>query len=305
MSGTSDTEILINLFSKHGLKIFDLIDGMFAFIIYDKLNNKCIVGRDRFGIKPLYFFNNEKKIVFSSEIKPITNYLNNNKVSKKIFKEFFLKGHMDHNCDTFFKDINSLEPAHLLIADSIKIVKRKYWNIQNGIENKKNQKTKLSEINVLINKSVHNHLISDREIGIFMSGGTDSASISQIVRKKLKYKIKTFTYDFENNETFSEVKKAKEISKNLNMINHSVVIKPKDIIKNMEKLCKNLNTIYIIRLFGVDSIYRQHPKIKLKSLLRVTEVMKCLVVINTIIFHFYLIRSKVNLIILEKLNLKN
>ena len=75
--GTSDTEILVNLYAKYGLKIFNIIEGMFSFVIYDKVKNQCIAGRDRFGIKPLYFFNDHKKILFSSEIKPILHYKQN------------------------------------------------------------------------------------------------------------------------------------------------------------------------------------------------------------------------------------
>ena len=282
LKGTSDTEILINLYSKFGPKILEIIEGMYSFIIYDKIKNKCIVARDRFGIKPLYFFNDNKKIIFSSEIKPILKYKKNIHFSEKAFKDFFLKGYLDHGEDTFFKDICSLKPGHYLTVENNNIKIRKYWDIRDKKESKYKKNNKLKDIKELINNSIKSHLISDREVGLFLSGGTDSSSISQIMKKKLNSKLRTFTYDFQNNEKFSELKKAKKISKAFGMINYSETVKPKDIIKNMKYLCKKLESPFTsIRLFGVDKLYELAARKKIKVMVET----KCLVDINIINFH--------------------
>ena len=74
LKGSSDTELLVNLYAKLKNKILDLIEGMFSFVIYDKENKNCFIARDRFGIKPLYYFMDKHSVVFSSEIKPILDY---------------------------------------------------------------------------------------------------------------------------------------------------------------------------------------------------------------------------------------
>tara|TARA_B100001057_G_scaffold234218_1_gene234549 strand:+ start:30999 stop:32810 length:1812 start_codon:yes stop_codon:yes gene_type:complete len=304
--GYSDTEILINLYSKFGLKIFKIIEGMFSFVIYDKEKNQCIVGRDRFGIKPLYFFNNEQKIIFSSEIKPILNYKKNSDFSKKAFEDFFLKGYLDHKQNTFFKDVFSLEPSHYLVISPKKFEIKRYWNLKDNKENKKISHNKIKEIKNLINYSVKSHLISDREVGVFMSGGTDSTSISQIVKKNISSQVKTFTYDFENNEKFSELDKAQRISKKLKMSNYSVIIKPSDIIKNMNSLCYKLESPFTsIRLFGTDKLYKLASQKKIKVILEGHGGDEMLGGYNYHIFPYQLDRFNNNLKKIKTLKLKN
>ena len=79
----SDTEVILQLFEKFGSKMVNMLEGMFSIIIYDQKKNVCYFFRDRFGIKPLYFFESDEKIVFSSEIKPLLNYSVKKLIRKK------------------------------------------------------------------------------------------------------------------------------------------------------------------------------------------------------------------------------
>ena len=101
----SDTEVLLYLYEKMGTKIFEKIEGMFSFLIYNFETKKIIVARDQFGIKPLYFFENNKCLIFSSEIKPILRYLNDTKIDNNSLGEYFFLGKQDHTKNTFFKNI--------------------------------------------------------------------------------------------------------------------------------------------------------------------------------------------------------
>lgn len=267
LNGYSDTEVLINLFSKYGIKTLNFLEGMFSFVIYDKIMNKCIIVRDRFGIKPLYFYNDENKLIFSSEIKPILNYIKNINLNVSAFKDFFLKGNLDNSSKTFFNNIKSLEPGNYLVYEKNKFVKKNYWSLFSNkiqdddpfiIENKVRQK---------IEDTISKHLISDREVGLFLSGGTDSASIAQIMSNKQKTKLKTFTYDFENNLN-SESIKAKEISKALSASNYNIIVKPKHIINQIVNLCKTLESPFTsIRLFGTYLLYKKANEKNIKVII--------------------------------------
>ena len=90
LKGSSDTEILINLYEIYGKRMLKFLKGMFSFIIYDKIHDNIFSVRDRFGIKPLYYFKDENQILFSSEIKPILSYLKNFTFEKESFANFFL-----------------------------------------------------------------------------------------------------------------------------------------------------------------------------------------------------------------------
>ena len=121
LKSNSDTEILVNLFSKYNFRCLKLIEGMFSFVIYDKLENKCFVARDRFGIKPLYFSENQNSYVLSSEIKPILKYnKKNNLFNLKTFGNLLIDGYLDHGEDTFFKNISSIESGHYIVLTKYK-----------------------------------------------------------------------------------------------------------------------------------------------------------------------------------------
>lgn len=267
LNGSSDTEILINLYSIYGKKILNFIDGMYSFVIYDKILNECFVARDRFGIKPLYFFNDNEKIVLASEIKPIIKYIKNINLNLKAFKDFFLKGCLDNSNITFFKSIKSLEPSNYITFDKKNFTKKNYWNLFSKNFRENNTYEVEKKVWNKLNTSVAKHLISDREVGLFLSGGTDSASIAQIMTKNQKYKLKTFTYDFKNNKN-SELLKAKKISNLLSAKNYNVVIKPHHVINLMEKLCNTLESPFTsIRLFGTYLLYKEAERKKIRVII--------------------------------------
>lgn len=267
LNGNSDTEVLVNMFAKFGLKTLNFLEGMFSFVIYDKILNTCTIARDRFGIKPLYFYDDYNKLILSSEIKPILKYVKNIDLNASAFADFFLKGNLDNNDKTFFNNIKSLEAGKYLLCQNNKIIKKNYWNLFSNINKDKDPLIIEKKVRQKIENSINKHLISDREVGLFLSGGTDSTSIAQIMSKKQKTKLKTFTYDFENNSN-SETLKAKKIAKVLSAINYNIIVKPKHVINEIENLCKNLESPFTsIRLFGTYLLYKKADEKKIKVII--------------------------------------
>ena len=135
----SDTEIIIELFSKIGPKAFSLLDGMFAISIYDIKNNKLYLARDCFGIKPLYYFKKNKKIVFCSEIKGILETEKNVETNHTSVINFIKWGGLDNSTKTWFKNIERLEPgSYCEINTSFKLKKVKYYKLEENLKKKKN-----------------------------------------------------------------------------------------------------------------------------------------------------------------------
>lgn len=191
----SDTEVLIQLFEKLGInQTLNFIEGMFSFIIYDKIENSVYFARDRFGIKPLYYLENSHKIIFSSEIKPLLNYTNPQLNQAKAL-DFFLKQSMDNDKTTLFNNIKSLEPSNYGIIRSNSLQINKYWIIEKKFSNQENLNNVKKKIKNLFLTSIKKHLISDRKIGFFFSGGTDSTSIISIAKKYLN-QPELFSYEF-------------------------------------------------------------------------------------------------------------
>ena len=266
LKGKSDSEILINLFEEKGPKALQIIKGMFSFVIYDIKNNKIFAARDRFGIKPLYYYKNRNKIIFSSEIKPLLKIINSISFNEKSFFDLFNKGYLDHDDKTFFKNIASLMPGNqLTINSSKKLNIKKYWEIlysnQDIFGNNKNEDVHSEKLKFILNQTINDHLISDVDIGLFLSGGSDSNSIANLIRFNSNIIIENFTYSFQNESKFSEVNEAKRISKLLNQKHHVEIITPNYIKDNFSNIVNEMESPFTsMRLFAVRKLYERASK---------------------------------------------
>jgi len=270
--GNSDTEVLVNYFEKYNERSLENINGMFSFVVFDFEKKNCFIARDRFGIKPLYYYNDNDFLLVSSEIKPILDFKKKSSYSEDCFGDFFFKGHMDHGENTFFNDIKSLPPANYKIFSKSSEKKKCYWSLENSQENigKPSLKKIKDSLRNYFNDSIKSHLISDTEIGTCLSGGNDSSAISSASQNLLKYKLKTFTYEFEDQLTKkdSELHNAKKFSKLHKMKNYTSIITSKYINDNFDRLLINLESpITSIRTFGTKKLYEDIKKQNIKVIL--------------------------------------
>jgi asparagine synthase (glutamine-hydrolysing) len=197
---TSDTEVLIKSWEQWGLKIFNKLNGMYAFSIYDKLQKKIYLARDIAGEKPLYYFYNGKDFIFSSEAKAIAKVVN---LQLNLNNEFY--DSFQYCFDkTLWKNVNQLKPAHYLVYDIKKnsINTIEYWKFNK----RKIYKKEISEeLDFLIRDSIKLRLRSDVKIGLYYSGGIDSSLLSAY--HKFNYK---FHFDDQlnyRNQFYSKLKK--------------------------------------------------------------------------------------------------
>jgi len=270
-SSNSDTEILINYFEKYKEQSLENFKGMFSFVIYDFENKKCILARDRFGMKPLYYYNDKNFLIACSEIKPILKFLNKTKFNENAFSDFFIKGHMDHGENTFFNDIKSLPPATYKIVSQNSDKEKYYWNLGDVKKDKSLgiKKTKI-KLKGLFNNAIQEHLESDVEIGSCLSGGNDSSSISSKSNSLLNYKMKTFTYEFKDqvSNIDSETFLAAKFAKNNKMKNFTAIVNPKYVLDKFDELLINVESpITSLRLFGIKKLYEEVKKQNIKVML--------------------------------------
>ena len=256
LTSESDTEVLLNLYEEMGTKIFDHLRGMFSLLIYDFKTKKILVARDQFGIKPLYYYNSSKFIIFSSEIKPILNYIKENTLNYNAVSQFLFLGKQDHHDSTFFNNISAIEPAHYYRFNKSIVTKKKYWSIYSDeLKNISEEKT-IDKLYELINSKIGDYLISDRKIGIFMSSGIDSTSLASLISQKTPYKLDSFTYDFKNSSNLGESYLAEKNAKKIGINNHKIFLTANDVINNFDQLSSTLESPFTsIRLFAVKKLY--------------------------------------------------
>lgn len=217
----SDTEVLLYTFHKFGvLNGLKKIVGMFSIVLYDKNERKIYLIRDRAGIKPLYYAFYKNGIVFSSEIKPILDTLEKKDINiPSLINHFTFLFNFDEN--TAFSNVYKLKQAHVLEFSEVGKRLYPYWKYEfyNEIKDIKEAKEKFVYI---FDEVVKSQLISDVEVGIFLSGGIDSSLIS-IFSSKYR-KLKAFSLIYKKSDIVKdEYKYAKVLSERLGIDLEGVV----------------------------------------------------------------------------------
>lgn len=250
LKSTSDTEILLESYVVAGNRVFNDLEGMYSVFIYDLRRRKATFVRDRFGIKPLYYLLTKDFLIFSSEIKPIIKLNKDNAFNDLAFADFFFKGHLDHD-KTFFKNIEIFPAGNYASLNNKELNFNQYWDLKETQSRNNSLQFFEEKIEQLFDRAVKNHLISDRNASLFLSGGTDSSILAQEISKQINYKLHTYTYSFSNSGNFNEEKDAEIISKKLNILNKSVIVDHKYVLNNFDRLVGLVESpITSLRLFG-------------------------------------------------------
>jgi asparagine synthase (glutamine-hydrolysing) len=234
----SDTETLIETIDFFGIeKSLTIIDGMFAFAIWDVINESLILARDKFGEKPLYYTLQNGNFVFSSEIKSIKKYPNLSFNINQDSLYSFLKFGFVNSTSSIYDTILKVEPGSFITFSNSNLVIQKYFDISENINlSKKNlynntYNNAIIDLDSLLTNSIQQKLISDVNIGVYLSSGVDSSLITAIYQNKFSYKpISTYTIGFENSN-YNESFNTKKIAKYLNT-NHTEIYIDKNLINN-------------------------------------------------------------------------
>ena len=174
---SSDTEVILSLYIKLGPKFINKLNGMFAICIYDNLTNIAFIARDRYGIKPLFYFENSNGFILSSEIKPLLKFIKTSELDPFSVRQYKkLRGLKPGK--TLYKDIKEFLPGHY--SDGKKINQKCYWKPSFG-----NSKTfDINQFSTLFEKSIIDCTVSDVSYDCMLSGGLDSSLIVSLTRPK-------------------------------------------------------------------------------------------------------------------------
>ena len=211
--GHSDTETVLYYIIKFGIDAIKDFNGIFAFGFFNIKTNTIYLARDPFGVKPIYYYHENNKLIFGSELKVI---LSNTEYKKQIDLKAlsdFLYLRYNPSPDTLFKNIKRLEAATYVKFEIGKsFTKVKYLKNIPVINNDISIDEATEEYRFLLERAVKRQLLSDVPVGLFLSGGVDSAVIGYLMQKNSNYQISTFTVGFEGVGDFNETDKAKQTS---------------------------------------------------------------------------------------------
>jgi len=241
----SDTEVLLAAWAQWGVKALDRFNGMFAFALWDAKERSLTLARDRFGVKPLYYARVGDAFLFGSEVKAILAHgAYRTALDKEALLEYFTFQNFFTD-RTLFKDVRLLPAgSYLVVADTSR--PKRYWDYHfREPARAATEAEYIEELDRLFRQAVERQLVSDVDVGAYLSGGMDSGSITALAARRLPY-IKTFTTGFDLSSAsgvelgFDEREKAERMSYLFKTEHYEMVLKAGDMERVMARLTHHL-----------------------------------------------------------------
>ena len=189
----SDTEVILRLYELEGPACVERLRGMFAFAIWDERERTCLLARDRFGIKPLYYHEAGGVLTFASEVRALIASGISTTLDTQATYEYFRSGSVPEPL-TLFRGVRALEAGQYMIWRAGQITTRQYWDINFDFDDVEAEPVQATR-NALLDSVAH-HFVSDVPVGVFLSGGVDSTAIVALARAAQPEKLRTFTITF-------------------------------------------------------------------------------------------------------------
>ncbi|MGE6378175.1 asparagine synthase (glutamine-hydrolyzing) [Peribacillus muralis] len=261
----SDTEVILALYSSKKEHAVQKLRGMFAFVIWDKIEEKLFGARDHFGIKPFFYCEQDEVTYFASEKKSILTTMDEKLDVNSL--QHYLSFQYVPEPSTLSKNIKKLLPGHYFTKEPGKEMDiTKFWHPTFHPSNMEDSKVS-KEIQETLIDSVNVHMRSDVPVGSFLSGGIDSSFICSIA-KQINPKIKTFSVGFER-DGYSEINVAQETAAALNVENISYIISPEEFLAELPKIIWHLDDPLAdpaaVPLYFVAREAKKHVKVALSG----------------------------------------
>jgi len=266
-TSNTDTETVVHLYEEYGEDCLQHLRGMFAFAIWDNRKKILLIARDRAGQKPLLYYKDEKRFVFSSEF-------------ASLLKSGFIKKGINHEAIhhyltfgyippplTIYKGVFKLPPANMLILKDNKFAVKPYWKLDYSKKLKISMEDASSETLRLLRDAVKARLHSDVPLGAFLSGGIDSSAVVALMSQESSERVKTFSIGFKEKD-YDELKYARKIAERYGTDHNEFIVKP-DALKILPMLVERYGEPYAdsscIPTYYVAHYTRQHVTVALNG----------------------------------------
>ena len=240
----TDTEVLLQLFQQYGADCLPMLNGMFAFAVWDRERQELFVARDRFGIKPLCYYFDGDRFAFSSEIKSLLCHPDIPRQLDFAALDFYLSWNYIPAPWSIFRDIRKLKPGHCLRVNDAGLREERWYSL---LDNLSQGPLDLSageageELRALISDSVRMRLISDVPLGAFLSGGLDSSIVVAMMADHAGAGVKTFTIGYQDAAVFDESGDARLVARVNHTQHHEHLLTPGAIIETIPRVLDHLD----------------------------------------------------------------
>ena len=222
--GSSDTEVMLALYEKHGPDCLKYLNGMFAIAIWDTVEKTLFLARDRLGKKPLYYYRKDKQFVFASEIKAILATPDTDRtIRQDAVQDFFFYQYVPES-KSIFKFIDKVQAGHWMLVSKDGVKSEQYWNVSFASTSDKSADQIQDELYDLLDDSVKSRMVSDVPLGAFLSGGVDSSAVVGLMAKNSATPVTTCAIGFDS-EKFDEVAYAARVAEQFKTDHHELTVK--------------------------------------------------------------------------------
>ncbi len=269
-----DTETIVHAYEQYGPDCVTRFRGMFAFAIWDQDRRKLFCARDRLGIKPLYYYSNDRFFAFASEIKALLRHPEiQPALEEKLLSEYLAFGYTSGE-ETLFRGIRKLMPGHTLTLDAAsgRVDIQKYWDVpeSTGTESKsdddRSETSWIRECRERLEETVRMRLMSDVPLGMFLSGGLDSSAIAALMKRLRTEPVKTFAVGYKE-AAYSELGYARQVAQAIDTDHHEIVIGMDDFFNALPRLVWHEDEPIAwpssVSLYFVSRLASEHVKVVL------------------------------------------
>lgn len=263
----SDTEAIVHLYEEYGTACVEKLRGMFAIAIWDAPRRRLMLARDRLGIKPLYYGHAGGRLLFGSELKSLLAAGLDRTIDRQALHDYLTLTHIPAPA-SIFRDARKLPPGTRMIVENGKETIERYWTLDLTPDPAlANEDVALEAVRDAVDDSVRSHLVSDVPLGVFLSGGVDSATLVACMRRHHTGALKTFSIGFEE-KSFSELDRARVAAQKYETEHHELVVTP-DAAAMVPDLVRSFDEPYAdssaIPVLCVSRLAREHVTVALSG----------------------------------------
>lgn len=236
LRSTSDTEVLLYLYIKYGAACLEFINGFFALAIYDNVEEKTFIARDRMGIKPLLIYKDENKLLFASEMKALMAFGIPREMDETSLWQYIQFNYIP-SPNSIFRNVKKMEAGTFMEIHKGEIRTKRYYTIpeQPPVNPERDYEKAKQKLEDILDNSVQKRLISDVPLGAFLSGGIDSSVIVALASRHTKH-LNTFSIGYKDEPLFDETKYSELVAKKFNT-NHTVFkLSNDDLFENLHNV---------------------------------------------------------------------
>jgi asparagine synthase (glutamine-hydrolysing) len=266
----SDTETIVHLYEEYGDEGVSRLRGMFAYALWDERRNRLFVGRDRLGIKPLYYGRFDGRLYFGSELRAFGRVPGFPRVLNEASVQRYLAYLYVPGPETIWRDVVELPPAHYLVYEGDTVTTHRYWDVQYREGEYRSPAEWRERFLAQFRDSVKCHLMSEVPLGAFLSGGIDSSAMVAVMAQESGNRVKTFSIGYEGAGAFQDERAYARIVAERYATEHREFVVSPDAAQLLPELVATMEQPFadssVIPNYYISKLTRQHVTVALSGL---------------------------------------